>query len=74
MGNHRWVRSGGCRENPGIWSKGTHMVVVERCERCGSERSREWSIIRHPDRMERHGCHGWQYDGDGPGQCRGSDD
>jgi hypothetical protein len=37
--HHRWQRTGGLRENPGVWSVGgTALVFAEVCPRCLCER------------------------------------
>jgi len=58
--NHRWKREGGCKENPGVWSRGALMVYRETCERCCITRSKVISIIARPSRMDLSECHDWQ--------------
>lgn len=54
---HSWTRSGGCRENPGVWGIGGAAIsITETCEHCGCERTKVVGDVDKPSRN-----HGWRY-------------
>jgi hypothetical protein len=56
---HKWIRTGGCKENPGIWSiGGAALMIAEECCRCGVVRKKIIGDVDHPSRN-----HGWRYEG-----------
>jgi len=53
---HKWVREGGCRENPGFWGIGGSAIQInEVCPKCGATRNRVFGDVDRPSRN-----HGWR--------------
>ncbi len=55
---HKWTRSGGCRENPGVWGIGGAAIsITEMCAHCGVERSKVVGDVNKCGNRN----HGWRY-------------